>query len=286
MRVLVTGVKGQLGFDCLRELAARGFDDVIGIDIEDLDITKANDVRSYVLEKRPDVILHPAAWTAVDKAEEHPSEVYSVNALGPKYLAEAANEIGANIIFISTDYVFPGAGNKPYEVNDPTGPISVYGRTNLEGERFVLAANARSFIIRISWAFGLNGNNFVKTMLRLAESHDRLQVVGDQIGSPTYTRDLAPLMVDMMLTEQYGIYHATNEGFCSWAEFASTIFRAAKKDVVVEPVSTSDYCRLHPASAPRPLNSRLSKRSLVEHGFALLPRWEDALRRYLKELGV
>lgn len=286
MRVLVTGVKGQLGFDCLRELAARGFGDVIGIDIEDLDITKANDVRSYVLEKRPDVILHPAAWTAVDKAEEHPLEVYSVNALGPKYLAEAANEIGAKIVFISTDYVFPGVGEKPYEVTDPTGPMSVYGKTKLEGERFVLAANPRSFIIRISWAFGLNGNNFVKTMLRLAESHDRLQVVGDQIGSPTYTRDLARLMVDMMLTEQYGVYHATNEGFCSWAEFASAIFRAAKKDVVVEPVSTSDYCRLHPTSAPRPLNSRLSKRSLVEHGFALLPRWEDALTRYLKELGV
>ena len=284
MRILVTGAKGQLGYDCLRELSSRGFRDIKGIDIDNLDITSEADVHSYISSYKPDAIIHAAAWTAVDKAEEYPDQVYAVNALGPKYIAEAANDIGAKVIYISTDYVFPGMGKTPYETTDSVSPSSVYGKTKLEGERFVLLANPRSFVVRISWAFGVNGNNFVKTMLRLAETHSHLEVVCDQVGSPTYTRDLAILLVDMLQTDRYGVYHATNEEFCSWADFAEAIFQVANRNVVVDRVTTRDYCAAHPTTAPRPLNSRLSKSKLDESGFARLPTWKDALARYLKEL--
>ncbi len=284
MRVLVTGVKGQLGYDCMRELTRRGFSDIKGIDIEDLDITKEEDVHAFLRSYHPDVLIHNAAWTAVDKAEEFADKVYAVNALGPKYLAESCQEIGAKMVFISTDYVFPGSGEKPYEPNDPKGPSSVYGSTKLAGEEFVSKACEKHFIVRISWVFGKNGNNFIKTMLRLGETHPELNIVCDQIGSPTYTVDLARLLVDMIQTDRYGTYHATNEGFCSWADFAKAIFAEANLSVKVNPVTTEEYLRMNPNQAKRPLNSRMSKASLKNNGFEPLPSWQDALSRYLKEI--
>ena len=285
MRILVTGVKGQLGFDCVRELRSRGFDDVIGVDVEELDITDEKAVRDFIQSTKPDVVMHNAAWTAVDKAEQFKERVYEVNALGAKYLAEASAEVGAKTVYISTDYVFPGEGNVAYDVDSKTCPTSVYGSTKLAGEAFVRAANAKHFIVRISWAFGFNGNNFVKTMLRLSETHSELNVVSDQIGSPTYTADLARLLCDMIVTEKYGTYHATNEGFCSWADFAKEIFDLSNLKVLVKPTTTEEYMRINPNQAKRPLNSRLSKTSLDLAGFQRLPSWQDALKRYLKEIG-
>ncbi len=283
MRFLVTGVKGQLGYDVVRELRHRGFDDIIGIDKEELDITDEKAVHAYVKACKPDVIFHNAAWTAVDKAEQFQDEVYKVNALGPKYLAEAAEEAGAKIVYISTDYVFPGDGETYYKPEDPVGPKSTYGRTKWQGEEFV-RAYVRHFIVRISWVFGINGNNFVKTMLRLGRTHSELNVVDDQIGSPTYTFDLARLLVDIALSEEYGTYHATNEGVCSWAEFAKEIFRLAKMSVTVHPVTTEEYKKLNPNQTDRPLNSRMSKDKLEQKGFKRLPTWQDALKRYIDEL--
>ncbi len=283
MRFLVTGVKGQLGYDVVRELRSRGFDDVIGIDIEELDITDEKAVHAYVNSCEPDVIFHNAAWTAVDKAEENKELVYKVNSLGPKYLTEAAKGVGAKIVYISTDYVFPGDGDTFYEPDDPVGPKSTYGLTKWQGEEFIRAYK-KHFIVRISWVFGINGNNFVKTMLRLSNTHKELNVVNDQIGSPTYTFDLARLLVDMALTDKYGTYHATNEGICSWAEFAKEIFALTNKDVVIHPVTTKEYKKLNPNQTDRPLNSRMSKDKLTQNGFDRLPDWHDALKRYLKEL--
>ena len=285
-KVLVTGVKGQLGFDCIRELKERGYKNVLGIDRDELDITDREAVHQFIADYRPDVVMHNAAWTAVDKAEECPDVVYAVNALGPKYIAEACKEVGAKMIQISTDYVFDGKGEKPFEVDDPKNGLSVYGKTKSEGEDFVTSILDRYFIIRISWVFGINGNNFIKTMFKLAETRRELNVVCDQIGSPTYTRDLAKLMCDMMVTEKYGVYHATNEGYTDWATFAETIFRLTRHEVVVRHLTTKEYKVLNPGQADRPLNSRLSKASLDKAGFARLPRWEDALKRYLKELEV
>ena len=217
---------------------------------------------------------------AVDKAEEELEKVRAVNAGGPRNIAAACREIDAKLLYISTDYVFPGTGERFYEPEDPTGPLGAYGATKLEGEQAVQELLEKYFIVRISWVFGKNGNNFVKTMLRLAETRRELNVVCDQIGSPTYTADLAPLLCDMVMTDKYGIYHATNEGVCSWAEFAREIFRLAGKDVTVQPVPTSAY----PTRAVRPLNSRMSKDKLEKMGFSRLPDWQDALRRYLQEL--
>ena len=283
MRIVVTGVKGQLGYDCVRELKERGYKDVIGIDKDELDITDEKAVKEYFQKVRPDVIMHNAAWTAVDKAEECIDIVKKVNVDGVSYIARAAEEIGAKLIYISTDYVFPGSGERFYEVDDPTGPISVYGRSKLDGE---IAARQckKTFIVRISWVFGINGNNFVKTMLALGDTHKELTVVSDQIGSPTYTYDLSKLLCDMIETEKYGTYHATNEGVCSWAEFAQEIFNVAGKDVIVHPITTEEYFKNKPIQAKRPLNSRLSKKSLDEVGFNRLPTWQDALKRYIKEL--
>ena len=284
-KIIVTGVKGQLGYDCLRRLSEAGFNNVLGIDIEDLDITNEKAVNELVLKEKPEVFIHNAAWTAVDKAEEFKEKVYEVNALGPKYIAEACKKVNAKMVYISTDYVFDGKGENFFEINDKKDGLSVYGKTKSQGEDFVKQALDKYFIVRISWVFGVNGNNFIKTMLRLAESGKKeLNVVSDQIGSPTYTYDLAKLLVDMIQTDKYGIYHATNEGVCSWAEFASYIFKAAGKDVVVHPITTEEYKKLVPAQADRPLNSRLSKASLDEAGFIRLPKWQDAVDRYLKEL--
>ena len=283
-RILVTGVKGQLGYDCLRELHERGYHNVRGIDIEDLDITNEKAVHDFIKEYRPDVVMHNAAWTAVDKAEEMPEAVYKVNSLGPKYIAEACKEVDATMIYISTDYVFEGKGDKEYEVDDPKIGLSIYGKTKSQGEDFVRETLKKYFIIRISWVFGINGKNFIKTMLSLADRGlKELNVVSDQIGSPTYTYDLSKLMCDMMTSTKYGIYHATNEGYTSWAEFADFIFKTANLDMKVNPVTTEEYKKLVPNQADRPLNSRLSKSSLDQAGFKRLPSWQDATTRYIKD---
>ena len=285
IKIIVTGVKGQLGYDCLRRLNEAGFNNVLGIDIEDLDITDEKAVNELVLKEKPDVFIHNAAWTAVDKAEQFQEQVYKVNALGPKYIAEACKKVDAKMVYISTDYVFDGKGENFFEVNDHKGGLSIYGKTKSEGEDFVRSILDKYFIVRISWVFGINGNNFIKTMLRLADSgKTELNIVCDQIGSPTYTYDLAKLLVEMIQTDKYGIYHATNEGMCSWAELASYIFDRAHKKVVVHPITTEEYKKLVPSQADRPLNSRMSKTSLDEAGFARLPSWKDAVDRYLKEL--
>ena len=285
IKILVTGIKGQLGYDCVRELTERGYTNVKGIDIDDLDLTKEEDVNKYINEYNPDVVMHNAAWTAVDKAEEMPDKVYEVNALAPKYIAEACKNVNAKMVYISTDYVFNGLGDKPFEVNDEKSGLSVYGKSKSQGEDFVISTLDKYFIVRISWVFGKNGNNFVKTMLKLANmGKTELNVVCDQIGSVTYTYDLSKLLCDMIETDKYGIYHATNEGYISWAEFAEEIFKEAKKQVKVNHVTTEEYLKMVPQQAKRPLNSRMSKDSLDKAGFKRLPDWKDALSRYLKEL--
>lgn len=279
MKLLVTGVKGQLGYDVCKVLSARGIEHR-GVDIEDFDITNAQAAHDYIAAYRPDGVIHCSAWTAVDRAEDELEKVRAVNAEGSRNIASVCKEIGAKLVYISTDYVFPGTGERFYEPDDPTGPLGAYGVTKLEGEQAVQALLERYFIVRVSWVFGKNGSNFIKTMLRLAETKSELNVVCDQIGSPTYTADLAPLLCDMVVSEKYGVYHATNEGICSWAEFAEEIFRLAGKDVKVNPVPTSEY----PTRAARPLNSRMSKAKLEEMGFSRLPDWHNALVRYLREL--
>ena len=285
LRVLVTGVKGQLGYECVRELSERGYHNILGIDIQDLDITDQEAVDKFVDNFKPDVILHPAGWTAVDKAEENPDLVFKVNAEGTKNLAVAAERNQAKIIYISTDYVFEGKGDTPFETNSPKIGLSVYGRSKSLGEDYVLKFNSRSFVIRISWAFGINGNNYIKSMLRLAETKTELNIVADQIGSPTYMYDLSKLMCDMMETDKYGVYHATNEGYCSWYDFTKYIYKVAGiTHVKVNPITTAEYKKLVPNQADRPLNSRLSKKSLDDNGFKRLPTWQDAVDRFLKEL--
>lgn len=277
--IIVTGVKGQLGYDVVKELNRRNIA-CNGIDIDDLDITDRDAVFEFMRAEKPEAVIHCAAWTAVDKAEDEVEKCTAVNVGGTENIALACKEIGAEMMYFSTDYVFPGTGEAEYETDDEKDPQSVYGRTKLEGEYKVAENVDKHYIIRISWVFGINGANFIKTMLRLSETHTELNVVSDQIGSPTYTADLAPLVCDMILSGKYGVYHATNEGYCSWADFAKAIFQKAGKNVTVHPIPSSEY----PARAARPLNSRLSKRSLDEAGFSRLPSWESALERYLVEL--
>lgn len=279
MRILVTGAAGQLGSDVCKELEARGVEHR-GVDLADFDITDEAGTRAYITGYAPDRVIHCSAWTAVDRAEDEKETARRVNEEGTRNIARVCREIGAAMMYISTDYVFPGDGERYYEPEDATGPLGVYGETKLGGELAVKELLEKYFIVRISWVFGKNGNNFVKTMLRLAQTKTEISVVSDQIGSPTYTADLAPLLCDMIATERYGVYHATNEGVCSWAEFAREIFRQAGKDVRVREVKTSEY----PTRAARPLNSRMSKDKLEENGFCRLPAWQDAVSRYLKEL--
>ena len=279
MKILVTGVGGQLGYDVCKILTARNIE-YKGVDLADFDITDRKATHNYIENYHPDTVIHCSAWTAVDKAEDEPEKVEAVNAQGPRNIAEACKAIGAKMLYISTDYVFPGIGEHFYEPQDPTGPLSVYGKTKLDGELAVRELLEHFFIVRISWVFGKNGNNFVKTMLRLAETREEVSVVCDQIGSPTYTADLAPLLCDMIATDSYGIYHATNEGVCSWAEFAEEIFKVAGKQIRVVPIATEQY----PTKAIRPKNSRMSKECLDKAGFHRLPHWRDALARYWKEL--
>lgn len=279
MRVLVTGATGQLGQDVCRVLAERGVE-YRGIGSAQLDITDKAAVYEFVTDCRPDAVIHCAAYTAVDRAEDEAEACFAVNEGGTRNLAEACRAVSAKLLYLSTDYVFPGEGERAYEVSDATGPQNVYGKSKLAGENAVRETLQTYFIVRISWVFGCRGNNFVKTMLRLSENHAILRVVDDQVGSPTYTADLAPLLCDMIATERYGVYHATNEGVCSWAEFAREIFRLAGKSVEVVPVTTEAYG----AKAPRPRNSRLSKASLDAGGFCRLPDWHEALGHSLKNM--
>ncbi|MCR4598339.1 MAG: dTDP-4-dehydrorhamnose reductase [Acetatifactor sp.] len=279
MKVFVTGVRGQLGYDVVRELEKRGME-AIGVDIQEMDITDAQSVDEVITKANPDAVIHCAAYTAVDAAEDNEEICRKVNVDGPRNIARVCKKLDIKMIQISTDYVFNGQGDRPWEPEDPVGPMTVYGQTKYEGEQAVREILEKYFIVRIAWAFGVNGKNFVKTMLRLSETHDTLSVVSDQYGSPTYTYDLARLLVDMIQTEKYGIYHATNEGFCSWYEFAKAIFEKAGKNVTVKPVTTAEYG----AKAFRPANSRMSKEKLTANGFVRLPAWEDALDRYLKEI--
>lgn len=283
-KIIVTGVNGQLGFDVVNELKSRGYTNVLGIDIQDLDITDEKAVDNFICKHKPAVVMHNAAWTAVDKAEQFEEKVYQVNSYGTRNIAQACKKVDAKMVYISTDYVFDGKGIKPFEVDSPKNGLSIYGKSKALGETFVQESLNKYFIVRISWAFGINGANFVRTMIKVGSTHDTLNVVDDQIGSPTYTFDLARLLVDMIETDQYGIYHATNEGFCSWADFAKAIFEATHMNVKVNPVSSEEYRKLAPNQAERPLNSRMSKDSLIKAGFKPLPTWQDALNRYINEL--
>lgn len=277
MKVFVTGVKGQLGFDVVNELEKRGHE-AIGADIDEMDITDEESVNRVIKAAAPDAVIHCAAYTAVDAAEDNLELCRNVNARGTEHIARVCRELDIKMMYISTDYVFNGQGTRPWEPDDKREPLNVYGQTKYEGELSVEKNLTKYFIVRIAWVFGVNGKNFIKTMLNLGQTHDKLTVVADQVGSPTYTYDLARLLADMIETEKYGRYHATNEGLCSWYEFACEIFKQAGMKVSVEPVTSDQY----PSKAKRPMNSRMNKDKLEENGFVRLPSWQDALKRYLK----
>ena len=283
MRILVTGVKGQLGHDVVDELTKRGHTP-IGVDVEEMDITDAAAVEQEMKKEPLDAVIHCAAYTAVDPAEDNREVCMRVNAEGTRNIARVCRELDIKMVYISTDYVFDGEGERPWEPDDARNPLNVYGESKYQGELAVEEYLDKYFIVRIAWVFGVNGKNFIKTMLRLAKDHKEINVVNDQTGSPTYTYDLAVLLADMVETEKYGRYHATNEGLCTWYEFACEIFRAAgMESVKVTPVPSSGY----PASkAKRPMNSRMSKEKLSENGFERLPDWKDAVARYLKEINA
>jgi dTDP-4-dehydrorhamnose reductase len=280
MKILVTGVAGQLGYDVVAEARGRGIE-AVGIDLADLDLTDEIAVQQYFTDNDDfQAIIHCAAYTNVDRAEDEPDVAHAVNVAATKYLVKAAHAIGAKFMYISTDYVYGGNEAGVLQESQPTVPVSVYGKTKLAGEHIVQMLPAH-FIVRTAWVFGYNGNNFVKTMLRLGEQQQQLRVVADQVGSPTYTADLAKLLLTIVQTDKYGIYQATNEGFCSWYDFAVEIFQQAGKRVEVVPVTSDAY----PTKAERPKNSRMSKDKLVENGFERLPAWQDALSRYLQLIG-
>ncbi len=282
MKVLVTGVKGQLGYDAVNELEKRGHI-AVGVDIAEMDITDKVNVSRIMSEVKPDAVIHCAAWTAVDAAEDNEEKVRLVNAVGTENIATECNKLGCKMVYISTDYVFDGKGEEPWQPDcKDYKPLNVYGQTKLEGELAVAERLERFFIVRIAWVFGKNGKNFIKTMLNIGKTHDTVRVVNDQIGTPTYTFDLARLLVDMVETEKYGYYHATNEGgYISWYDFTKEIYRQVGYGTKVVPVSTAEYGL---SKAARPFNSRLDKSKLVANGFKPLPDWRDALSRYLEEL--
>lgn len=280
MKVLVTGVKGQLGHDVMNELALRGIEG-FGVDVEEMDITDRTACETVISQEKPDAVIHCAAYTAVDAAEDNLELCRKINAEGTRNIARVCKAMDIKMMYISTDYVFNGGGERPWEPDDHREPLNVYGLTKYEGEIAVEQNVQKYFIVRIAWVFGVNGKNFIKTMLRLGKEKGAVSVVDDQIGSPTYTYDLARLLVDMIQTDKYGRYHATNEGLCSWYEFACEIFRQAGMDEVkVTPVDSDGF----PAKAKRPSNSRMSKEKLTENGFERLPSWQNALERYLKAL--
>lgn len=281
MKILVTGYKGQLGYDVVNEATSRGIE-AIGVDIDEMDITNQDQVNTVIKSGNYDAVVHCAAWTAVDKAEEPElfETVKKVNATGTKYIADVCEELDIPLMYFSTDYVFDGEGTTPWNEYDERHPLNVYGLTKAQGEEFVEKLK-KHFIIRIAWVFGKNGNNFIKTMLRLGKERGAVSVVNDQVGNPTYTYDLAKLVVDMIQTDKYGKYHATNSGdFISWYDFACEIFKQAGMDVKVTPVDSNQF----PAKAKRPKNSRMNQTELDKNGFNRLPAWQDALGRYLKEI--
>ena len=281
MKILVTGYKGQLGYDVVNEATSRGIE-AIGVDIDEMDITNQEQVNTVIKSGNYDAVVHCAAWTAVDKAEEPElfETVKKVNAAGTKYIADVCKELDIPMMYFSTDYVFDGEGTTPWNEYDERHPLNVYGLTKAQGEEFVEKLK-KHFIIRIAWVFGKNGNNFIKTMLRLGKERGAVSVVNDQVGNPTYTYDLAKLVVDMIQTDKYGKYHATNSGdFISWYDFACEIFKQAGMDVKVTPVDSNQF----PAKAKRPKNSRMNQTELDKNGFNRLPAWQDALGRYLKEI--
>lgn len=282
MKVLVTGVKGQLGYDVVRELQKRGHE-AVGVDIDEMDITDAAAVERVMTEVQPDAVIHCSAYTAVDRAEEDIEMCRRVNVDGTENIAKICKKLDCKMLYLSTDYIFSGDGERPWEPDDEASPLNAYGQSKYDGELALKKYVEKYFIVRISWVFGINGNNFIKTMLRLGRENGAVKVVDDQIGSPTYTYDLARLLVDMIESDRYGAYHATNEGICSWYEFAKEIFRAAGMDnVSVTPVKSGEF----PVKAKRPKNSRMSKEKLVTNGFSLLPAWQDAVARYIKELNL
>jgi len=281
MKVLVTGVKGQLGHDVVLECEKLSIE-TIGVDIDEMDITDKAAVEKVITEAQVNAVIHCAAYTAVDAAEDNEDLCRKVNSYGTRYIAEVCKKLDIKMMYFSTDYVFDGQGHKPWQPEDERKPLNVYGQTKYEGELAVEELLQKYFILRISWVFGVNGKNFVKTMLRLGKEKGAVNVVNDQIGSPTYTADLARLVVDMIQTDKYGVYHATNEGFCSWYEFACEIFRqAGMSDVKVTSVDSTAF----PVKAMRPKNSRMSKDKLDASGFKRLPAWQDALKRYLEQIG-
>lgn len=281
MRILVTGVKGQLGHDVVNELVKRGHT-AIGVDVEEMDITDPAAVEKEMKSDDLDAVIHCAAYTAVDAAEDNRDVCMRVNADGTRNIARVCKELGLKMMYISTDYVFDGEGERPWEPDDERNPLNVYGESKYQGELAVEEYLDQYFIVRIAWVFGVNGKNFIRTMLKLAENHKEINVVNDQTGSPTYTYDLAVLLADMIETEKYGRYHATNEGLCTWYEFAKEIFSQAGADVKVNPVTSDEF----PAKAKRPHNSRMDKSKLTENGFTHLPPWQDALKRYLETIGA
>ena len=278
MKILVTGVKGQLGYDVVKALESRGHQPV-GVDHEEMDLMNNNMIQNFIMNLKPEAIIHCAAYTAVDQAEDEVEICYQINAEAVKVMAECAKKLDIPMIYISTDYVFDGTKASEYVETDIPNPINVYGASKLKGEQYVQQLLEKFYIVRISWVFGINGNNFIKTMQRLGNEHDELNIIHDQVGSPTYTAHLAPLLVDMIETDQYGIYHATNEGYCSWYEFADEIFKQSQLDVMLHPITTDQY----KTKAKRPLNSKMSKQKLSDYGFHRLPTWQEALKNYLNQ---
>ena len=289
MRVLVTGIKGQLGYDVVKELKKRGHNS-FGVDRKQMDLTVSSQIKECIEKVNPEAIIHCAAYTAVDAAEENEELCRTVNAYATRDIAKCAKDLDIPMIYISTDYVFNGIKgidenseniNKDcyleYEEDDETNPKNVYGKTKLEGELFVKELLEKYYIVRISWVFGENGNNFIDTMIRLSKDRKELNVIDDQIGSPTYTKDLAPLLVDMIETNKYGTYHVTNEGYCSWCEFAKEIFKIEDININVNPILTTQY----PTKAKRPKNSKMNKNKLTDNGFSLLRDWKEAVKEYI-----
>lgn len=281
MKVLVTGYNGQLGYDVVKQLESRQIQ-CYGVDMADFDITDRARTTEYIENYNPDAVVHCAAYTAVDNAENNEELCRKINVDGTENIAIACKKIGAKMLYVSTDYVYGGAGESPFDPTDPTDPKSVYGQTKLDGENAMKKHVEKFFVVRTSWVFGINGKNFVKTMLNLGEKLDEIKVVADQVGSPTYTPDLAVLICDLIETEHYGTYHGTNENYCSWADFASEIMKKGKRNCKVIPIPTSEY----PSKAQRPLNSRLSKKCLDDIKIKRLPTWQDALSRFFKEMEI
>lgn len=278
--ILVTGSTGQLGSDVVKELLKRGYS-TLSPNRSEFNLCSEDSIRNYILNSNCEAIVHCAAYTQVDKAEDEKDLCIKINATATKHIAKCAKILDIPMIYISTDYVFDGTKDGKYTENDETNPINIYGESKLAGEKYVQEILDKYYIVRTSWVFNINGKNFIETMLRLSKANNQLSIVNDQIGSPTYTKDLSRLLVDMLETSKYGLYHATNEGYCSWYEFANTIFKLANINIDIKAINSNEYA----SRAKRPLNSKLSKDKLIEYGFKPLPHWEDALKDYLIRRG-